>query len=74
MNIQAHTSDGDKGLEQRGRSVSMAAATSARGLPKPAVPDTHIGLPVPQPAGATRSHKTRLEPPEQVMLVGLAEP
>lgn len=52
----------------------MAAATSARGLPKPAVPDTHIGLPVPQPAGATRSHKTRLEPPEQVMLVGLAEP
>lgn len=52
----------------------MAAATSARGLPKPALPDTHIGLPVPQPAGATRSHKTRLEPPEQVMLVGLAEP
>lgn len=49
MKIQAHTSDGHKGLEQRGRSKSMAAATSTRGFPKKAAPDAHTGLP--HPAG-----------------------
>lgn len=71
MKIQAHTSDGDKGLEQRGRSESVAATTSARGFPnKQRLTHTlscHIQL------GFPRSHKIQLEPPEQVMLVGLME-
>lgn len=57
VKVQAHTSDGDKGLEQRGRSESMAATTSAHGLPKQAVPDAHTGLP--HPAGTPQEPQNR---------------